>query len=122
MDQMPDAPGEDGDMEEVVSVDPLPLHHLLQPLKYKVRHCHPPSYFSSCYCKIDCQEKTMLIKKSIELVPDNKSRNIPEVVLVRRWAVGVLGIWRGGVSWVKGGANGSVYKQPETKVDDSCHS
>ncbi len=39
-------------------------------------------------------------------VPDNKSRNIPEVVLVGRWAVGVLGIWRGRDSWVKGGANG----------------
>ncbi len=39
-------------------------------------------------------------------VPGSKSRNIPEVVLVRCWAVGVLGIWRGGVSWVKGGANG----------------
>ncbi len=39
-------------------------------------------------------------------VPVSKSRNIPEVVLVRRWAVGVLGIWRGGVGWVKGGANG----------------
>ena len=39
-------------------------------------------------------------------VPDNKSRNIPEVVLVRRWAVGVLGIWKGRDSWVKGGANG----------------
>jgi hypothetical protein len=39
-------------------------------------------------------------------VPDNKSWNIPEVVLVRRWAVGVLGIWKGGVGWVKGGANG----------------
>ncbi len=38
-------------------------------------------------------------------VPDSKSRNIPEVVLVRRWAVGVLGNWRGGVGWVKGGAN-----------------
>jgi hypothetical protein len=25
-------------------------------------------------------------------VPVSKSRNIPEVVLVRRWAVGVLGI------------------------------
>ncbi len=40
------------------------------------------------------------------IVPDSKSRNIPEVVLVRRWAVGFLGIWRGGVGWVKGGANG----------------
>ncbi len=35
-------------------------------------------------------------------VPDKRSRNIPEVVVVRRWAVGVLGIWRGRV-WVKGG-------------------
>jgi hypothetical protein len=39
-------------------------------------------------------------------VPDSKSRNIPEVVIVRRGAGGVLGIWRGWVSWVKGGANG----------------
>ncbi len=36
-------------------------------------------------------------------VPYRRSRNIPEVVVVRRWAVGVLGIWRGRV-WVKGGA------------------
>ncbi len=43
---------------------------------------------------------------SVITVLDNKSRNIPEVVLVRHWAVGVLGIWRGGVSWVKGGVNG----------------
>ncbi len=40
------------------------------------------------------------------LVPCRRSRNIPKVILVRRWAVGVLGIWRGGESWVKGGANG----------------
>jgi hypothetical protein len=58
----------------------------------------------------------------IRTVPDNKSRNIPEFVLVRRWAVGVLGIWRGGVGWVRVGQMGSVYKQPETEVDDSCHS
>ncbi len=36
----------------------------------------------------------------------SKSRNIPEVVIVRRGAGGVLGIWEGWVSWVKGGANG----------------
>ncbi len=39
-------------------------------------------------------------------VPDRRSRIIPEVVLVRRWAVGVLGIWRGeglGEGWDKGG-------------------
>jgi hypothetical protein len=37
-------------------------------------------------------------------VPDRRSRIIPEVVLVRRWAVGVLGIWRGeslGEGWGK---------------------
>ncbi len=39
-------------------------------------------------------------------VLDNKNRNIPEVVLLGRGAVGVLGIWREGVGWVKGGANG----------------
>jgi hypothetical protein len=39
------------------------------------------------------------------IVPDSKSRNIPEVVIVRRWAVGVLGIWEGWDGWVKGGAN-----------------
>jgi hypothetical protein len=45
-------------------------------------------------------------KSCIVTVPDSKSRNVPEVVLVRRWADGVLGIWREGVGWVKGGANG----------------
>jgi hypothetical protein len=39
-------------------------------------------------------------------VPDSKSWNIPEVVIVRRRAGGVLGIWEGWVSWVRGGANG----------------
>ncbi len=33
------------------------------------------------------------------------SRNIPEVVIVRRRAVGVWGIWMGWDFWVKGGAN-----------------
>ncbi len=39
-------------------------------------------------------------------VPDSKSRNIPEVVVVRRRAGGVLGIGEGWVNQVKGGANG----------------
>ncbi len=42
----------------------------------------------------------------VTIVPDSKSRNIPEVFIVRRGASRVLGIWRGWVSWVKGGANG----------------
>ncbi len=48
------------------------------------------------------------VKKNrpMQSVPDSESRNILEVVIVRRGAVGVLGIWRGWVSWVKGGANG----------------
>ena len=57
----------------------------------------------------------------IETVPDRRSR-ILEVVIVRRLITWVLGIWRG-----EGLGKGlrqrrSVYKQPETKVDGSCHS
>ncbi len=41
------------------------------------------------------------------IVPYSKRRNIPEVVVVRRWAVGVLVIWRGrgglGEGWGKWG-------------------
>jgi hypothetical protein len=36
------------------------------------------------------------------IVLDTKSQNIPEVVVVRRGAGGVLGIWEGWVNWVKG--------------------
>jgi hypothetical protein len=55
-------------------------------------------------------------------VPDRRRRIILEVVLVRRWVTWVLGIWRGeGLG--KGLRKGrSVYKQPETEVNRSCHS
>ncbi len=45
-----------------------------------------------------------------------------QAVQVRRWVTGVLGIWRGeGLEkWL--GQGRSVYKQPETEVDGSCHS
>ncbi len=54
-------------------------------------------------------------------VPDRR-RRILEVVIVRRLITWVLGIWRGeGLG--KGLRKGrSVYKQPETEVDQSCHS
>ncbi len=48
----------------------------------------------------------MLLSLLMMIVPDRKSRNIPEVVIVRHGAVGVVGIWRGWDGWVKGGANG----------------
>ncbi len=55
-------------------------------------------------------------------VPDRRRRILLKVVLVRRWVTWVLGIWR-----VEGlgeglGKGRSVYKQPETEVDGSCHS
>ncbi len=53
-------------------------------------------------------------------VPDKGSR-IFEVVVVRRLLTWVLGIWSGegdGEGLRKGR---SVYKQPETEVDRSCH-
>jgi hypothetical protein len=54
-------------------------------------------------------------------VPDRRCR-ILEVVIVRRLITWILGIWRG-----EGLGKGlrkerSVYKQPETEVDGSCHS
>jgi hypothetical protein len=39
-------------------------------------------------------------------VPDRRHRIVPEVVIVRRWVIGVLGIWKGeglGKGWDKGG-------------------
>jgi hypothetical protein len=56
------------------------------------------------------------------LVPDRRRRIIPEVVLVRRWVAGFLGIWRGEGLGKGLGQGRSVYKQPETEVDGSCHS
>jgi hypothetical protein len=57
----------------------------------------------------------------VSTVPDRR-RRILEVVIVRRLITWVLGIWRGeGLG--KGLRKGrSVYKQPETEVDGSCHS
>ncbi len=58
--------------------------------------------------QFDMVEKTKMFawfRKGI-IVPDRRSRIIPKVVLVRRWAVRVLGIWRGeglGEGWNKGG-------------------
>ncbi len=56
------------------------------------------------------------------IVPDRRHRIVPEVVVVRRWAVGILGIWRGEGLGKRLGQGRSVYKQPGTEVDGSCHS
>ncbi len=45
-----------------------------------------------------------------------------KVVLVRRWVTWVLGIWRGEGLGKGLGKGRSIYKQPETEVDGSCHS
>jgi hypothetical protein len=41
--------------------------------------------------------KTKNLRLRDSSVPDRRRRIIPEVVLVRRWVIGVLGIWRGRV-------------------------
>jgi hypothetical protein len=55
-------------------------------------------------------------------VPDRRRRILLKVVLVRRWVIWVLGIWRGEGLGKGLGKGRSVYKQPETEVDGSCHS
>jgi hypothetical protein len=42
-------------------------------------------------------------KPETENVPHSKSGIFPRSSFVRRWAVGVLGIWGGRDSWVKVG-------------------
>jgi hypothetical protein len=61
------------------------------------------------------------ILKNKFIVPDKRCR-ILKVVIVRRLITRVLGIWRGEGLGKGLGKGRSVYKQPETKVDGSCHS
>ncbi len=56
------------------------------------------------------------------IVPDSKSRNIPEVVIVGAGQVGFGEFGKGGSIGWRVEQTGSVYKQPEREVDDSCHS
>jgi hypothetical protein len=66
---------------------------------------HPAGFAGAIFCvSFHFCSTNFSIAESIILVPDNKSRNIPEVVYVRRWVVGVLGIWREGVGWERGGS------------------
>jgi hypothetical protein len=51
-------------------------------------------------------------------VPDRRCRIQPEVVLVRRWVIGVLGIWRGEGLGKGLGRGRSVYKQPKLRWMD----
>ncbi len=57
---------------------------------------------------------------TVVTVPDRRRRILLKVVLVRRWVTWVLGIWRG--EGLGKGKGRSVYNQPETEVDGSCHS
>ncbi len=72
-----------------------------------------------------CEIYKMRNFNPVLIVPDRRVRNIPEVVLVRRWVSWGSGNLEG-EGWVRVGRGvgqgGSVYKQPETEVDDSCHS
>jgi hypothetical protein len=55
-------------------------------------------------------------------VPDKRCWILLKVVSVRRWVTWVLGIWKGEGLGKGLGKGRSVYKQPETEVDGSCHS
>jgi hypothetical protein len=45
------------------------------------------------------------------VIPDRRRRIVPEVILVRRWVIGVLGIWKGEGLGKGLGQGRSVYKQ-----------
>jgi hypothetical protein len=65
---------------------------------------------------------TSFKKAATSYCSGQKTPDCPEVVLVRRWVIGVPGIWRGEGLGKGMGQGRSVYKQPETEVDGSCHS
>jgi hypothetical protein len=67
------------------------------------------------------QMMNYLNKITTVVVPDKRCR-ILEVVIVRRVITWVLGIWREEGLGKGLGKGRSVYKQPEAKVDGSCHS
>jgi hypothetical protein len=63
-------------------------------------------YFCDVFGVLDVCDILMLVICIISIVPDRRCRTVPEVVLVRRWSVGVLGIWRGegwGEGWDRRG-------------------
>jgi hypothetical protein len=60
-------------------------------------------YITVCY--ITVRYKTNIQNSTVH-VPDRRCRILPEVVLVRRWVIWVLGIWKGegsGEGWVREG-------------------
>ncbi len=59
---------------------------------------------------------------SLGSVPDRRCQVIPEVVVVRRGVMGLGKLEGGGWGGEGLGQKGSVYKQPGTEVDGSCHS
>ncbi len=56
------------------------------------------------------------------LVPHSKSGIVPRSSLVGAGQLGFWEIGKGGTIGWRVGQIGSVYKQPETEEDDSCHS
>ncbi len=65
---------------------------------------------------------TLIQRRPLEgSVLDVKSQYIPEVVVVRRGAIGVWGAGKGGGSTGWGVKSGSVHKQPEERKGSSCH-
>jgi hypothetical protein len=63
-----------------------------------------------------------IILQGFITVLDIRSQYIPEVVVVRRGAIGVWGAGEGGGGSTGWGVQaGSVYKQPEEKKGSSCH-
>jgi hypothetical protein len=69
------------------------------------------------------------IFKNFEIFPvsmgisvlDRRCRTLPEVVLVGHWVIEFRDLEGGGFGR-RVGQGRSVYKQPETEVDGSCHS
>ncbi len=69
-----------------------------------LRRCHKtvPGLFSYPARRFCMSGTGGAFTASTDVVLDTKSQDIPEVVVVRRGAGGVLGSWEGRVNWVRG--------------------
>ncbi len=82
------------------------MHQLWSPKPTGSRHGFPPSYWLVCTLTklpagVNINPRLDLALQYDLIVPDRRHRILLKVVLVRRWAIWVLGIWRG-VGWEEG--------------------
>ncbi len=83
---------------------------------------NPLAMWEIDFIRTSCRILDINSEEMINSVPDKRCWILLKVVLVRRWVTWDSGNLEGGGFGERVGKGRSVYKQPETEVDGSCHS